>query len=194
MNQTAAWSDANVARLRELAAEGLTLREIAVRFDRHYSTIQHHAQRHGIAVARTVQSVWTPALEARLRRLVAAGRSRREIAGLMGLPLAAVSRRVTHLGLSTRGFNRPPPAQAFGPEVKTSKAGERFAAAVLNPAHAPGGARLLPLSERAPGMCCWPYDGPEGGTVFCAADVTGEGDYCPDHAARMFAGGRRRNE
>ncbi|MCB1516106.1 MAG: hypothetical protein KDJ19_00605 [Hyphomicrobiaceae bacterium] len=197
MNQTAPWSEANVRRLRKLAGDGLTLAEIADAFGRHKSTIQRHAQRHDVEIARVVRSTWQDALDGRLRELAGQGYSRREIAQLMDQPLSAVDHRLTSLGIQTRGLNRPRrpvlPGTS-GPEVKTSRSGERFAASVLDPLNAPPGARLLPLTDREPGMCCWPFVGPEGGTLYCAADVAGEGNYCAGHAARMFAGGRRRDE
>lgn len=89
----------------------------------------------------------------------------------------------------------PPELAAAKAESYLSSTARRHA---FDPAHAPAGARLLPLVDLERGMCKWPLyeDGP---AVFCGCTVTSvdqngqPGRYCETHAAmsRSPTGDRR---
>lgn len=45
----------------------------------------------------------------------------------------------------------------------------------------------LPWIERRYGVCAFPFDGEDGGTLSCCLPVLGERSYCKAHCAIVFA-------
>ena len=95
------WTDTDLARLRELAAQELSAQEIADQLGRTPEAVHNKAKGLEISLRR---DLWTDADIARLRELAAQELSAQEIAGLMGRTAGAVLNKARGLEV---GLTRP---------------------------------------------------------------------------------------
>lgn len=124
-----AWTEAEEARLAELAAGDMSWNEIGGELGRSGGACAEHARSLGVRKARTVQpDGWTPEEDARLAELRAAGRSYREVAVELGRSHGACANRAADLGLtSPRGkASAPAPAPTAAPTAWSSARDRRL--------------------------------------------------------------------
>ena len=105
--------------LRVLLAQGLSVEKIAERFDRHPTTVSYWMRRHGLqAVNRDKYAAKGGIERERLRELVEAGASIREIADAVGLSAGTVRHWLRQYGLQTdRQLRRKPHGGDAGREA-----------------------------------------------------------------------------
>jgi DNA-binding CsgD family transcriptional regulator len=97
-----AWTAEEVARLRALAAQGLSYPEIASRLGRSVHSVRIKARQ--LDIRRRSRKWWTEEEEERLRELLKK-HSLSEIARLLGRTKSSVATKVWELGLATEHYN-----------------------------------------------------------------------------------------
>lgn len=83
---------------------------------------------------------------------------------------------------AVRNWNFRPSAEAERGRPK------RINPAIWTPDSALDGAKLVPLIDLERHMCAWPYDGPDGKTLFCGCDVRPGTSWCASHHVLVFGG------
>ncbi len=110
------WTSEETARLRQLAHEGLSFRQIAAVVGRTYGSVTGHAQR--LEIRTGDQQRWTSREQLRAQELYRAGHTCAEVAAALGRRDGSVYALLHRKGVTTRarcGWHRvPSPALRYG--------------------------------------------------------------------------------
>lgn len=183
------WDENELEQLKKLWLRGLSASEIGAEMGRTRSAILgklHRLKKHAPHARRLAKPAPKP-VRAKTRatlRKSAPGKGRAEKVQarecgtkttLAGGPRAETGWRMN--------WNVKPPADAERARPK------RIDPKIWTPADAPEGAKLVTLIDLERHMCAWPYDGPDGKTLFCGCKVRPGTSWCASHHAVVFGGG-----
>lgn len=186
------WTEARVATLRRLAAEGLTGAEIAERLGVTRNTALGKLARLGVKLARpwgahvapdqVARMAWPAEVDAAFRAAVAEGASARALAERFDCAESAVRSRAALLGLSLRLV----PHKPARPRMVHPVAGVVAAEPAAQPERRP--TLLLDLRRGQCRFPLWADDAPEAARFHCGAPVAQEGSsWCAACRAVVFA-------
>lgn len=100
------WTPEQDATLRSLAAQDLTVKQIAARMGLTPMQIAGYVSRHHIQTGGGPKQVWTPERDARMRELAAQGMTTTQIAADLGLASKTVKNHALKKGIRTGPKNK----------------------------------------------------------------------------------------
>jgi GcrA cell cycle regulator len=182
---TAAWqTDAAVARLRVLWADGVEISAIADELGTTVGGISNKVRRLGLPPRKNRGAWATDAAIARMRELLAIGKSASEIGRELGTTKGAILGKLHRLALSGQPRS-PPPAKPPAPMRAPSEPAVVRSASRRRPPRKPRApvAPVTPPRPRvAPAECCWPIGLPgKRDFHFCEAPTLPGRPYCAEH-------------
>jgi hypothetical protein len=95
------WTDEDMAKLKELLAEGVDRNEISEQMGRTVGAVYQKMWRHDLLPE--IETVWPEARIAELKRLHKLGHSRSEIGKMMGTTKNAIIAKLNRLGITETG-------------------------------------------------------------------------------------------
>lgn len=100
------WTPEKVSTLCDLAAQDLTVKQIAARMGLTPMQVAGYVSRHHIQTGGGPKQVWTPERDARMRELAAQGMTTTQIAADLGLTSKTVKNHAMKKGIRTGSKNK----------------------------------------------------------------------------------------
>lgn len=183
------WTPERIEALRWLAADGKSAKQIAEIMALTRQGIEGACRKYGIKLAGNAGRLWSAERDATLRELVAAQKTGREIAVIMGISRNAVLGRLHRLGLS---LYHPPGWNSAKANAKPRSLWKTPARRPRQPRPQRPAPPVVLLCEPVallglkPCHCRWPVLGDGADTLFCGAQIEPERPYCPGHCAPAY--------